>query len=230
MRYFGGKTRLARELAAIINRYDVRSYHEPFCGMFSVGALVMAPQRSAADIQPDLIQLLTSVRDGWIGPKSVSEAEYEQLKAATPSALRGFAGFGCSNSGKFFGGYAREATGRNFAANARSSLEKLRPKIAGVSFVVQDYRAYDGGADLIYCDPPYAETTGYTVGAFDTNEFWAWVQSVSKKSLVLVSEYAAPDWASTIWEKQVRTDMNGKTGNKLQRTEKLFCVGSYREQ
>jgi len=226
MRYFGGKARLARELAAIINRFQVRSYHEPFCGMFNVGAEVAVPQRSAADIQPDLILLHLAVQQGWAGPASVSEAEYAALKKAPPSALRAFVGFGCSNSGKFFGGYARDATGRNYAANASASLCKLAPKIKGVRFTLQPYLAYDESADLVYCDPPYHGTTGYTVGAFDSNEFWRWAREYGRRSIVLVSEYTAPDWATVYWQKEVHTDMNAKAGGKITRMEKLYTIGS----
>jgi len=224
MRYFGGKVRLACELAHVINEYDVASYHEPFCGMFSVGALVDIPIRSGADTHEDLILLLNAVRDGWVGPEKITEEDYALLKDDDPSPLRAFAGFGCSNSGKFFGGYARESTGRNFAANARSSLLKQAPKIHDVDFRLESYLDYDRNADLIYCDPPYDQTTGFTTGKFDTKAFWEWVREQSRRSIVLVSEYTAPDWATEIWRKEVRTDMNAKAGGKIPRIEKLFTV------
>ncbi len=226
MRYFGGKARLAKELSAIINRYQVQSYHEPFCGMFSVGSEVKVPARTATDTQEDLILLLQAVSAGWNGPTVVSEAEYDRLKTEPPSALRAFVGFGCSNSGKFFGGFARDNTGRNYAENAHRSVIKLRPKVEGVRFGLQNYQDYDETTDLIYCDPPYEGTTGFTVGAFKTDEFWKWVREYSRRSIVLVSEYTAPDWATAIWEKTVRTDMNAKDGGKLSRVEKLFTVGN----
>ena len=213
---------MAKELAAIINSYGANTYHEPFCGAFSVGSLVRAT-RTAADLQPDIVLLLTAVQGGWASPTTLNEEEYNELKNTSPSALRAFAGFGCSNSGKFFGGYARESTGRNFAANASASLDKLRPLIQGVTFTVQDYREYDGKVDLIYCDPPYSQTTGYTVGPFNTEEFWSWAKRMARHSIVLVSEYTGPTWAEVVWEKPVRTDMNGKQG-KLARVENLYRV------
>jgi DNA adenine methylase len=225
MRYFGGKVRLARELSTIINTFEVGSYHEGCCGMFSVGSLVTIPVRTAADTHPDLIMMLQAVRDGWVGPETVTEEEYQALKIGEPSALRAFTGFGCSNSGKFFGGYARDATGRNYAANARSSLLKLAPKIQGVDFRLEPYQDFDRQADLIYYDPPYDGTTGFTTGPFCTESFWKWVREQSRRSIVLVSEYTAPDWASVFWQKNVRTDMNAKGGGKLSRIEKLFIVG-----
>lgn len=225
MRYFGGKARLARELSGIINRYQVKTYHEPFCGMFSVGAEVIIPVRTAADTQSDLILLLQAVQDGWVGPTVVTEDEYDALKTANPSPLRAFVGFGCSNSGKFFGGYARESTTRNFAANAQASLIKLAPKIKGMRFTRQSYLDFDESVELIYCDPPYADKTGFTVGAFDPIEFWRWVREYGRRSIILVSEYTAPEWATVVWQKNVRTDMNAKGGGKIPRIEKLYTVG-----
>lgn len=225
MRYFGGKVRLARELSTIINEFDVGSYHEGCCGMFSVGSLVTAPIRTAADTHPDLIELLQAVRDDWVGPEVVTEEEYKAIKGEEPSALRGFVGFGCSNSGKFFGGYARDATGRNYAANARSSLLKLAPKIQGVDFRLEAYSDFDRMVDLVYYDPPYDGTTGFTTGPFCTETFWKWVRELSNHTIVLVSEYTAPEWVKVLWQKDVRTDMNAKGGGKLARIEKLFIAG-----
>lgn len=227
MRYFGGKSRLAKELAKIINEFDVQSYHEPFCGMFNVGSLVNVPIRSGADVQQDLILLLQAVQDGWLGPESITEEEYKRLKSEEPSALRAFVGFGCSNSGKFFAGYARESTSRNFAANARSSLIKLAPQIKDVRFFVQTYTDFDKDTDMLYCDPPYSGTTKFSVGSFDSNEFWKWATEYSRRSILLVSEYDAPEWApaSTIWQKCVKTDMKDACNAKIDRIEKLYLVG-----
>ena len=220
MRYFGGKARIGKRLADIINQLD-GDYWEPFCGVFSVGKHVKLAQRLGSDAHLDLILLLNAVRDGWAPPETITEDEYNALKTVEPSPLRAFAGFGCSNSGKFFGGYARENTNRNFAANAASSLRTLRPLIQGVEFYQRDVLDTDMKADVIYCDPPYDGTTGFTVGAFCSDTFWKWVRSRSRYSIVLVSEYTAPDDFVAVWQKQVKTDMNGKEG-KLARVEKLF--------
>lgn len=227
MRYFGGKARIGKTLAGIINTLT-GTYWEPFCGMFSVGAHVTLP-RVASDSHLDLILLLLAVRDGWRPPDSITEEEYNQLKTAKPSPLRAFAGFGCSNSGKFFGGYAREKGNRNFAKNAASSLDKLRPLIQGVTFFNCGYSEQDVPADVVYCDPPYDGTTGFTVGRFDSKDFWDWVDFRSNKSIVLVSEYAAPDVFVPVWQKQVKTDMNGSSG-KIDRVEKLFVHKTHEEK
>ncbi len=231
MRYFGGKMRIARELAAAINqiaeKHRVEHYHEPFCGVFNVGSKIKTPSRSAADTLPDLILMLQAVQAGWNGPSTVSKAEYERLRHAEPSALRGFIGIGCSFGGKFFGGYAKgiDSQGvQNFAAYAHNSLADLAPKIEGVQFDIQNYLEYDGAADLIYADPPYYNTTGYTVGKFDSDEFWRWAKEEGRRRIVLFSEYSAPPWATVLWEKPQRTQINNKKG-KIPSIEKLFVAG-----
>lgn len=224
MKYFGGKARIGKQIASVINEMGAESYHEPFCGLFSVGRHITAQKRSGADTHRDLVLLLQAVQNGWTGPDCVSEEEYQVLKKAEPSALRGFVGFGCSFGGKFFGGYARDDTDRNYALNAQRSLKKLAPQIVDVSFYQQDYLEYKGGAQVIYCDPPYRGTTGFTQGEFDSKEFWDWVLDISKDAAVFVSEYNAPDGFGVVWQKSVNTDMNGKAG-KLKRVENLFRKG-----
>lgn len=223
MKYFGGKVRLGLQLADIINEIRLAdSYHEPFCGMYSVGRHIKTRERSGADAHPDLVLLLKAVQDGWVGPQNISEFTYNICKKSSPSALRAFVGFGCSFGGKFFGGYARDRTKRNYAKNASRSLKKLSSTLRGVHFYQQDYLAYMGGADIIYCDPPYRGTTGFSHGKFDSNTFWEWVRGLSKRAIVLVSEYEAPDDFEVVWQKPVKTDMNSKTGQKLSRIESLF--------
>lgn len=220
MKYFGGKARIGLQIANVINRFDDCTYWEPFCGMFSVGKHVNM-YRYASDAHPDLIMLLKAVRDGWEPPEALTEVHYNELKTMSPSPLRAFAGFGCSNSGKFFGGYARDKTGRNYALNARNSLLRLRPLIQGVEFACHEY-TYGVDADIIYCDPPYSNTTGFSVGSFDSEAFWDWVVFRSRRSIVLVSEYTAPEGFVPIWQKGVRTDMNNSNSQKIARVEKLF--------
>lgn len=225
MRYMGGKMRIGKQIAAVINTYNPHKYHEPCCGMFSVGKHVDAEIKTAADINLDLILLLTAVRDGWDDmPTNVSEEQYNQLKSAAPSALRGFVGIGCSFFGKFFGGFARDPRMNDFGTIARNNLRKLRPYLQGVEFTCQPYWEYDGGADFIYADPPYKGTTNFQSGEFDHDHFWDWVRERSIDTSVLVSEYQAPDDFSVVWAKPVKTTMNSgrKGGHGHKRVEKLF--------
>jgi len=72
---------------------------------------------------------------------------------------------------------------------------------------------------IIYCDPPYKNTFGYTK-SFDHDSFWQWVRSCPHP--VYVSEYSAPDDIKTIAAFR-HSKTNSKT--RTQSVEKLFWNG-----
>ena len=218
MRYLGGKSRIGKKIAEVIQQFNPKWYDEPMAGMYSVGKHIKCQRRTAGDINLDLILLLKEIQQGWIPPDSITEEEYIAQRSAPSSPLRGFVGF-CSFAGKFFGGYPRDKQGDNYAAMARRALLKLAPMMQDVEFRWEKYQ--NVGADVIYCDPPYGSTTSYSCGRFDTARFWDWVRDTSKGAVVLVSEYTAPPDFTVVWEKPYLTQMRGKEGN-FQRTEKLF--------
>lgn len=78
--------------------------------------------------------------------------------------------------------------------------------------------------DIIYCDPPYANTENYNNKSnFNHQEFWAWVRN--NKNCVIVSEYSAPDDIMQIAEIQKTSLLNNSLKNKKVITEKLFWNG-----
>ena len=223
MRYMGGKIRIGRKIAGVINAFEFAHYYEPFCGLFSVGCHVRCGDRVATDTQPDLILMMQALQNGWEPPTQVSEDLYKELQYAEPSALRGFVGFGCSFYGKFFGGYARDKQHSNYAQMARTSLLKTVPALQGVKFKCLDYRLCQFEENsLVYCDPPYVCVTDYSTGQFNNKEFWDWVRKQSQQQIVVASEYAAPDDFEAIWQQAITTGMKDKSGRGIHRIEKLF--------
>ena len=226
MQYVGGKFRIAAKLAAYLESVrNGRIFVEPFCGGANITAAMSGP-RIASDLCEDIVLLWSAVADGWEPPTTVSESEYRDAKKAPPSALRGFIGFGCSFGGKFFGGYARSGT-RNYAMNAHNAIMKKAKNLQGVSFLHRAYSECAPVNSLVYCDPPYANTTqGYSCALFDSGLFWNTMQHwASKGNMVLVSEYAAPEFAREVWSIETKTDMHCVVG-KEPRIEKLFLVKS----
>ncbi len=223
MRYIGGKARIAADLAPIILQTRPKIVTEPFCGALSVTVELLKRDKNlivyASDAHQDLVNLWIAVQEGWDPPQYLSKEEYQELKQAEASPLRTFAGYGCSFSGKWFGGYAEDKSGRNYCGNARNSIGKKKPYLDRVVFRAGDYREAQIG-DVIYCDPPYAGTTKPGErGEFNHQEFWSWVQAQSVPAYV--SEYTAPDNFKSVWEKKVTLDMQSKLGNDA-RVEKLF--------
>lgn len=224
MQYVGGKFRIRKELAAFLeSQRRGRIFIEPFCGGANITAEI-SEQRIAFDLCPDVVFLWSEAAKGWRPPTQISEEEYEQAKTAPSSALRGFIGFGCSFGGKFFGGYARSGE-RNYALNAHNSVIKKAKSLQGVRFGCGDYRSLEPNDALVYCDPPYKDTTqGYVSSSFDSDAFWCTMQKWAMFNTVLVSEYTAPlECTKVVWSVHTKTDMHTKTG-KAPREEKVFQV------
>lgn len=216
MHYQGGKTRIAKAIAASMLAQCPRrdSYYEPFVGGASVAAL-MVPQFTSAylsDISPDLILLWKALQSGWDPPTVVTRADYYRLKESAPSALRGFVGYGCSFRGRFFQGYAYRQAGRRhtYAEIARHSLMRQRDPLRNAHLFIADYRAIDiAPGSMVYCDPPYRWTKEYPgTPPFDSDQFWAWAEDRSRVAQVFVSEIIAPLGWKAIWQGESLVTMN----------------------
>jgi DNA adenine methylase len=106
MRYAGGKNNFAIRLAYIIGSGDVLI--EPFIGSGAMTA-ALAPNFNkvyAYDAHPDLVLMWQALLAGWIPPGEVSKEQFESLRHAHSSPLRGFVGFACSFGGAWFTGYS----------------------------------------------------------------------------------------------------------------------------
>ncbi len=232
MRYFGGKQRIAKEIVNVMQPYIYSAdlYLEPFVGSGAVIAQVNHDNRIGSDANEALVTMHNALLNGWIPPEHISEEEYKNLKKAKDvnDPLTAFAGFGCSFSGKWFGGYARDSkddhsNSRSYAKSTKTAVLKTLNGYKGASFVFSDYRAHNPENAVIYCDPPYQGTTKYdAVGAFDSVAFWDWVREQSKKNVVFVSEYTAPDDFEVVWKKEIKTLIRGKDNVNFDRLEKLF--------
>lgn len=210
MKYTGGKGRVARELSLVIlgqrNRHAL--YVEPFLGSAAIAEYVV-PQFERAvlgDVMPDLVLMWQALQDGWVPPETVSEEMYQFLRKSKSTPRRGFVGFCCSYSGKWFGGYARDPQGgRNYAAEGARSVCRRGAAIKSVAVRCADYtKLRPHTPALIYCDPPYAGTLGYSAtGTFDHERFWSTMRQWSDAGhTVLVSEYVAPAGWEPIWSKE----------------------------
>ena len=82
------------------------------------------------------------------------------------------------------------------------SLERLERQNVQIVASSDDYCNYvyqDG--DVVYCDPPYANTDKYTVD-FDNEGFWQWCRT--RNFPVYISEYRAPEDFISVWSKDKR--------------------------
>lgn len=227
MKYMGSKSKHAKDLLPIIlsNRQPGQYYVEPFVGGANMIDKVTGP-RIGSDINEYLIATYTAITNGWTPPQDIDEALYKDIqknKAKYPKELVGYTGFQLSYAGKWFGGYRRDKIGkRNYSQEAYDNMMKQIPLIKDVKFYNKSFRELEIPKNsLVYCDPPYANTTSYK-DAFDHKDFWAWCDELIEQGhQVFVSEYNAPEGWKCVYEKKVTSSLTKETGSKTA-VEKLF--------
>lgn len=229
MVYMGSKNRIAKYLIPIITA-ELQSnqwYVEPFVGGANMIDKINHPYKIGADNNKYLIDLLKYVQDGGQLPEYINKDEYSKVKT-NPDGYAGwyvgFIGFVCSHNGKFFNGYAgitnTKYGQRNYIREKRNNI--LKQNLNGIDLVCSSYDQLSIPANsVIYCDPPYQATTGYK-NAFDSDKFWQWCRyKANEGHKVFISEYSAPDDFRCIWEKQINSNLGGKSKKA---TEKLFTI------
>lgn len=132
-----------------------------------------------------------------------------------------FVGFLCSFRGKWFGGYAHNNSGDNYAERGSRVLIKQIANLKDVDFRCGSYLELEiPDKSLIYCDPPYAGTTKYK-DKFNHDLFWEWCRCQSKDGhIVFISEYNAPEDFECIKTIEHKTILDKNKQDK--RIEKLF--------
>ena len=106
------------------------------------------------------------------------------------------------------------------------SLQRLESRLEVSGCDYRQLEIPDGA--VVYCDPPYFNTSQYTVDKFDSAAFWGWCREVCKKHLLAVSEYSAPSDFVSIWGKNKKCVFG--TGNKKNTIERLFVHKTQAEQ
>lgn len=232
MRYVGGKSRLAKRLVgAILENSPERTgrVFDPFVGGGAVSSELAKhfTEVRISDTHPDLMMMWGELLAGWEPPSEVTEQEYQELRTADPSALRGFVGFGGSFGAKWFGGFAR-GSGRNYLAETKRNLLKIVSNFSKVDVSARE-QGYDSirpvRGDVVYCDPPYKDTLGYKgSGTFDHEEFYRTVEAwVGEGVIVFVSEYQAPAHWEVVLEVPHRVSVSA-VENRRATVEFLYKV------
>ena len=244
MKYMGSKNRIADEILIYILRKRTSSkicYVEPFCGGCNIIDKA-GGRRIANDINKYLIAMWKELVGGWI-PDYVQQDEWKEMKKNIdkyPDHLVGWVGFNCSFRGLFFSGYAGLSQTRHkvrdYQKETTTNIFKQLPNLMDVKFTNLNYDMINiPNNSIVYCDPPYKDTSGYKKGvseniSFDHDLFWDWVKFLDKQGhIVYVSEYTAPDYMKCIWAKNitVRLGVNHTSFTTKQSVEKLFTFEKY---
>jgi len=225
MQYMGSKNRIAKHILPIMlaERKPDQWWVEPFVGGANMIDKV-AGNRMGNDSHEFLVSLLVALRDGYIPPTDISKELYYAIKSKPqeyPKELVGFVGFLCSFGGKWWGGYAFNKKGDNYAERGSRCLVKQAKNFGGIVFKSGSYLALEIPENsLIYCDPPYANTCKYKDG-FNHDVFWEWCRTKTKSGhTVFISEYSAPNDFVCVKEIHHKTILD--KNSQYPRIEKLF--------
>ncbi len=223
MKYMGSKNIIAKQILPIIlkNKTPERVYIEPFVGGGNIIDKVEG-FRIGADINPYTIEALKLIRDNPESlPFELTKEQYAAVKEKKEiNGFTGWVSFSCSFGGKFFNGFA-QGGGRNHVMEARNNAIKQSPFLKNCIFINCNYWELDIPKNaIVYCDPPYANTTKYKDG-FDSYNFWEWVRLKSSEGIeIYVSEYTAPEDFIPIWGIEINCSL--AAGKPKKTTEKLF--------
>jgi DNA adenine methylase len=228
VQYLGGKTRIAKQLAELIDsvREPGQWVWDPFCGGLSMSvALSKKGPVWSTDINPALIALYKAVQSGWQPPSEVNEETWRAAKALPDSnPLKAFCGFGCSFGGRYFEGYARSSDRANYAATSKRVVERDCAEalvFACLNFCTVEPQPIEA---VLYLDPPYAKTKGYSrTIAFDSALFFAQAMRWAAFTHVFISEYACPVGVCVFETEKRKTIAGGQGGGRVG-LERLFYI------
>lgn len=235
MKYIGSKNRLSKELVPIIQSYITNNtvgYIEPFVGGANIIDKIKCDNKIGYDIHLQLIELLKHVSKNINDiPMEITEEEYNKVKNNKEQYedwYVGLVGFCSTFSAKYFGGYARAykndgITPRNMSNEAIRNLLKQSKDLKDIKFECKDFREIKNiSGYVIYCDPPYKDTTKYKTEDFPYDEFYEWCREISRNNIILISEYWMPNDFKCIWEKESKVNFDSNRKNASKRIEKLF--------
>jgi DNA adenine methylase len=227
MAYIGGKSKCYSHITLILNdpKYDNKKYLEPFMGMCHILRRVVNKKKYvASDINPNLYHLLKGIQEHKKF-KFISKEKYSILKNQSESSFeKSLAAFTYSYNGKEFGGYTltdKNQT-RNYPQERIRYYKTLQENDTFKQTKLKNcaYNKWKPSGYLIYCDPPYKDTTDYHTD-FNHTEFWNTVREWSKNNTVFVSEYTAPKDFKVVSKAEKYMSLSG-SGCSDKRVEKLF--------
>ena len=228
MAYLGGKAKGSEFILKLLNdpRFDNLPYVEPFVGYAHILRRVEhKASYKAYDANPLVITLHKGIQQGKRYPR-VSKSRYDAMRRARCTQFDcAVAAFAYSFSGKEWGGYVPD-DGRHYAEERKRYYDRLAANetFRKTRFRTSDYRSLSPHGALVYCDPPYANTTAYSVGV-SHDAFWETMREWSKDNVVLVSEYKAPSDFVCVASTRKRSSLSP---SKDERRECLFAHRSLR--
>lgn len=237
MVYMGSKNRIAKDILPIMlkeaNKHNITTWIDNFCGGCNlIDKVPNTFKRIGLDNNPHTIQALIGIRDHLNElPSETTEEYYKEIKGTPPDPITSWIRFVASFGGRFENGYGRQGNTKKYRNSLTSqglnNAKKQSPFLQGIELICTDYDKYEYPDNcIIYMDIPYKGVTSYKGAKFDHDKFWKWCEEMSKKHIVFISEYNAPENFKCIWEKEIQTCFASNRTQADVRTEKLFVYNN----
>jgi len=206
--YIGGKHRQGKIIAEKLRMvlYGKTWYCEPFCGSLSVAYRVDHCNMFLCDVSYALITMWQELQDPDLElPDEITPLEYLELKRLRNPHdwMTAYVGFGMSFGAIYFGAYARDKrgdVGSNLGCARRVKTSTNKKRKTNVMTAVIECFSYDEMPipenSVIYCDPPYENTStkAHDCSDFDSKKFWQWCrEKVKEGHRILITEFIYPD-------------------------------------
>jgi DNA adenine methylase len=174
MKYMGGKSSYAKDIVRIATaeRKKNQAWVETMVGGGNV--IVQVPQKDGPRVGNDINWRMVALLDGlgnrgWQPPEhTITEEEYNKIKQDPDSyepELVAFVATGMTFGSVWLSTFARDGEGkRDYCRETRDFALKDAPFLKGVKFYSMRYEEFTPlipPESIVYCDPPYAGTTGY---------------------------------------------------------------------
>ena len=200
MKFVGSKAKISKQIAPIIqsliDQNNVVIYYEPFVGGLNMIDKINCKVRVGNDIHEELIALWKKLQEGWQPPMTITEKEYQTVRQNPqnyPDYYVGLVGYASTFGSKWFGGYARgfkddKVTPRDIPNEAIRNILKQVPLVQNVKLTCHNYLDVDMSNlhnAVIYCDPPYRNTTKYdAISGFNHEQYYNWCRECSQTNIL----------------------------------------------
>lgn len=225
-----------------IDRNGVEVYIEPFVGGANMIDHIRCRKRIGSDINSELIELLSYMRDNpdlAIFPDECSREHYAEVREARKKRTGAYSipytagiGYFASYGGRYFdGGYGRNSKERGSVYAERLRHAKIQSHLLkDIKFDAVPYDHYMSGEYrhcVFYLDPPYRGTKTYAgKHEFDYEKFYAFCRKMARDNFVFISEYDMPEDFKVLWEKERKVFQKSNRNKADFATERLFTFDS----
>lgn len=233
MKYMGSKRRIAKHILPIMlneaENHGITTWVEPFVGGGNmIDKVPDTYKRIGYDINNHVIHAMIDIRDRPFDLlESFTSKERNKYKVGEAMSLYSHACIVTSFGADLCGGYARESGSDDttFCGYGKRNAIKQSPLIQDVDFICDSYANLSFNNCLIYCDPPYKDTSKYKTESFDYEKFYDWCREQAKNNVVFISEYNMPSDFKEVWRGEIKTNFSSSRKKATHNaTEKLFTI------